>query len=91
MTETPRLGDTLYYLQYVCTGNFATACYIGRPALYAATYAGPPVEMWLRFDSRSAVWVRESKLGSQVFTDETEAQQAAYRWTKRLRESWRSL
>lgn len=83
--QRPDLGSTVYYVRYVWTQ------YEVQRGLYAANYAGPPFQLWIRFPGGSAVWVHESAIGRQVFTDPDEAQAVADEWTSRLRESWRML
>lgn len=89
--QRPDLGSTVYYVRYVWAKDYAHAEYEVRRCLYAANYAGPPFELLLRFPDGSAVWVHESVLGRQVFTDPDEAQAVADKWTRRLWESWRTL
>ena len=91
MRERPDLGSVVYYVRYVWARDYGHAQYEVRRGLYAANYAGPPFQLWLRFPDGSAVWVYDSALGRQVFTDPDEAQAVADEWTRRLRESWRSL
>ena len=89
--QRPDLGSTVYYVRYVWTQGYSSAQYEVQRGLYAANYAGPPFQLWIRFPGGSAVWVHESALGRQVFTDHDEAQAVADEWTRRLRESWRTL
>lgn len=91
MMERPKLGSIVYYVHYVWTCGYSRARYEARRGLYAANYAGPPFQLWLRFKDGSAIWVHESALGRQVFTDPFEAQAVADEWTRRLRESWGAL
>jgi hypothetical protein len=51
----------------------------------------PPAEIFLKRTDGTTVWVRQDKLGSQVFTSAGEAAEAAAAWTEKLRESWRRL
>lgn len=89
--QRPDLGSTVYYVRYVWTQGYSSAQYEVQRGLYAANYAGPPFRLWIRFPGGSAVWVHESALGRRVFTDPDEAQAVADEWTRRLRESWRTL
>lgn len=89
--QRPDLGSTVYYVRYVWTQGYSSAQYEVQRGFYAASYAGPPFQLWIRFPGGSAVWVHESALGRQVFTDPDEAQAVADEWTSRLRESWRML
>ena len=89
--QRPDLGSTVYCVRYVWTQGYSSAQYEVQRGLYAANYAGPPFQLWIRFPGSSAVWVHESALGRQVFTDPDEAQAVADEWTSRLRESWRML
>ena len=91
MMERPALGSTVYYVRYVWSGGYTSAQYEVRRGLYAASYSGPPFQLWLRFKDGSSVWVHESALGRRVFTDPFEAEAVAEEWTKRLRESWGTL
>lgn len=89
--QRPDLGSTVYYVHYVWTQGYSSAQYEVQREGIAANYAGPPFQLWIRFPGGSAVWVHESALGRQVFTDPDEAQAVADEWTRRLRESWRTL
>ena len=89
--QRPDLGSTVYYVRYVWTRGYSSAQYEVQRGLYAANYAGPPFQLRIRFPGGSSVWVHESALGRQVFTDRDEAQAVADEWTRRLRESWRTL
>lgn len=89
--QRPDLGSTVYYVRYVWTQGYSSAQYEVQRGLYAANYAGPPFQLRIRFPDGSAVWAHESALGRQVFTDPDEAQAVADEWTRRLRESWRTL
>lgn len=82
-TQRPDLGSTVYYVRYVWTQGYSSAQYEVQRGLYAANY--------IRFPGGSAVWVHESALGRQVFTDPDETQAVADEWTSHLRESWRML
>lgn len=89
--QRPDLGSTVYCVRCVWTRGYSSAQYEVQRGLYAANYAGPPFQLWIRFPGGSDVWVHESALGRQVFTDPDEAQAVADEWTRRLRESWRML
>nr|DAK67128.1 MAG TPA: hypothetical protein [Caudoviricetes sp.] len=89
--QRPDIGSTVYYVRYVWAQGYSSAQYEVQRGLYAANYAGPPFQLWIRFPGGSAVCVHESALGRQVFTAPDEAQAVADEWTRRLRESWRTL
>ena len=62
---------------------------------WAATLSGrsscAPAEIFLKRTDGTTVWVRQDKLGSQVFTSAGEAAEVAAAWTEKLHESWRRL
>lgn len=91
MMERPQLGTCLYMISYVSDRDPGLGHSIVRPVILCACYEGPPAEIFLKRTDGTTVWVRQDKLGSQVFTSAGEAAEAAAAWTEKLRESWRRL
>ena len=91
MMEWPKLGTCLYMISYVSDRDPCLGRYIVRPVILCAYYEGPPAEIFLKRTDGTTVWVRQDKLGSQVFASAGEAAEAATAWTEKLRESWRCL